>query len=142
MEAVMQTSIIACISAVTLGMTIAGGVHAQPPAAAARPETLKRTLLQTFDVPDSAYKTVIGLSELGPNQSSGRQSHPGPEGGYVLEGGGTIVVDGQPPLQLKPGQSYKLAPGAVHDVRSGPDGTKLLVTWVVRKDKPLSSPAD
>ena len=109
---------------------------------AAQPETLKRAFLQTFDVPDGDYQAMIGLSEIAPNETSGRQSHPGPEGGYVLQGSATMLVDGQPPLPLKAGQSYKLAPGAVHDVRSGAEGVKLVVTWVVRKDKPLVLPAN
>jgi quercetin dioxygenase-like cupin family protein len=103
---------------------------------------LKRTVLQTFDVPGGDYETVIGLSELGPNATSGAQRHPGAEGGYVLEGGGAILVDGQPPLTLKAGQSYKLAAGAAHDVRTGAEGVKLVVTWVVQKGKPLASSAD
>ena len=107
-----------------------------------QPQTLKRTILQTFDVPGSNYETVVGTSGLGPNENSGRQSHPGPEGGYMLEGSGTILVDGQSPLPLKAGQSYKLAAGAVHDVRSGTDGMKLIVTWVVEKGKPLASPVN
>ena len=138
----MHTQIMVGIAAVALGAAVAGGVHAERPALAAQPQALQRTLLQTFDVPDSNYRTVIGTSALAPNQSSGRQSHPGPEGGYVLRGSGTILADGQPPLPLKAGQSYKLAPGAVHDVRSGPDGVELIVTWVVEKGKPLSSPAN
>lgn len=131
----MRMSIIAWAAAVTLGMALAGGAQAQQAG-------VKRTLLQTFDVPRGDYQTVIGLSEIGANQSSGRQSHPGPEGGYVLEGAGSILIDGQPPLELQAGQSYKLAPGAVHDVRGGPQGVKLVVTWVVQKDRPLVTPAN
>ena len=137
----MRTSIVfytACALAMAM---IAGPVHAQSPMSAAKPEAIKRTILQTFDVPGTRYETVIGISELGPNKNSGRQSHPGPEGGYVLQGSGSILVDGQPPLSLKAGQSYKLAPGTVHDVTSGADGIKLIVTWVVEKGKPMASPA-
>jgi quercetin dioxygenase-like cupin family protein len=135
----MRTAFVICAGALVLGMGIAA--HAQGPADAAGPQVLTRTTLQTFDVPGTNYNTIIGISELAPNKSSGRQSHPGPEGGYVLQGSGTIVVDGQPPQSLKAGQSYKLAPGAVHDVRSGANGIKLIVTWVVEKNKPFASPA-
>ncbi|MDR3510386.1 MAG: cupin domain-containing protein [Caulobacteraceae bacterium] len=117
-----------------MAMAFAGPVQAQ------QPQALKRALLQSFDVPGSDYETVIGTSELGPNAVTGRQSHPGPEGGYVVQGRGTIVVDGRPPLALKAGQSYKLAPGAWHTVRSGPNGVKLVVVWVVRKGEPLDTP--
>ena len=104
-------------------------------------ETIHRTFLQTFDVPGSNFETVIGMSELAPNVTSGRQSHPGVEAGYVLEGSLTIVVDGQPPLPLNAGQSWKLAPRAVHDVRSGADGAKAIVTWVVEKGNQFAVPA-
>ncbi len=138
----MQTSILANVAAIALGMAVIGTVQAQKAASVPETQTLKRTILQTFDVPGTNYETVMGISEFGPNGSSGRQSHPGPESGYVLEGSGTILVDGQPPLTLKAGQSYKLAPGAIHDVRSGADKTKVLVIWVVEKGKPLASPAN
>lgn len=106
------------------------------------PPALKRQVLQTFDVPGGAYETLIGTSELGPDKSAGRQSHPGPEGGYVLQGGGTMLVDGAPPIRLKPGQSYKLAPRAVHELRSGAHGVKLIITWVVKKGEPFASMAN
>lgn len=138
----MKTSITACVVAVALGLAFTGTAQAQQPGATAHLQPLKRTTLQTFDVPGSNYQTVIGTSELGPNERSGRQSHPGPEAGYVLQGSGTILVDGQPPLPVKAEQSYKLTPGAVHDVQSGADGVKLLVIWVVEKGKPFASPAD
>lgn len=128
-------------AAVAIAMVaIAGLAHAQM-TMSAEPQTIKRTILQRFDVPGTDYETVIALSELAPNRDGGRHSHPGPEAGYVLQGSGAILVDGQPPLSLAVGQSYKLAAGTVHDVRSGPDGIKLIVTWVVAKGKPLASPA-
>lgn len=104
-------------------------------------ETIHRSFLQTFDVPKSSFETVIGISELAPNVASGRQSHPGFEGGYVLQGDLTILVDGQPPLRLSAGQSWNVAPRLVHDAQSGADGAKAIVTWVVEKGEPLVSPA-
>ncbi len=104
-------------------------------------EVLKRTFLQRFDVPGSQFETVIGITDVAPNDASGRQSHPGPEGGYILEGALTIFVDGQPPVPLTAGQSWKVAPGVPHDVRGGPSGAKVLVTWVVEKGKPFAAPA-
>ena len=107
----------------------------------AQRETIKRTFLQTFDVPGSSLETVIGMSELVPNMASGRESHPGVEAGYVLQGVLTLLVDGKPPLQLKAGQSWKLPARAVHDVRTGAEGAKVIGTWVVEKGKPFASPA-
>ena len=42
----------------------------------AQPGTIQRAFLQKFDVPGSSFETVIGTSELDPNEASGRQSHP------------------------------------------------------------------
>ena len=69
-------------------------------------------------------------------------THPGPESGYLLEGEFTLLVDGQPSLLLKAGDSYKVPSGAIHDARSGDKGAKVIATYVVEKGKPLASPAN
>jgi hypothetical protein len=51
-------------------------------------------------------------------------------------------VEGQPPLVLKAGDSYKVPPVAVHDARSGDKGAKIIATYVVEKGEPLASPAN
>lgn len=104
-------------------------------------QTIKRTPLQKFDVPGTNYETVIGIAELPPNANVGRHTHPGPESGYLLEGEFTLLVEGQPPLVVKAGDSYKVPAGAIHDARSGDKGAKVIATYVVEKGKPLASPA-
>ena len=113
----------------------------QLPAAANQTANIKRTPLQKFDVPGANYETVIGLAEIAPNANIGRHTHPGIEGGYLIEGGMTLLVEGQPPLPLKTGDSYKIPPGAVHDAKTGDKGAKVIATYVVEKGKPLASPA-
>jgi quercetin dioxygenase-like cupin family protein len=102
---------------------------------------IKRTPLQKFDVPGTAYETVIGIAEIAANVNVGRHTHPGPESGYLLEGEFTLLVEGQPPLVVKAGESYKVPPGADHDARSGDKGAKVIATYVVEKGKPLATPA-
>jgi quercetin dioxygenase-like cupin family protein len=111
------------------------------PALAQPAEPIKRTPLQRFDVPGTSFETVIGIAEIAPNVNVGRHTHPGPESGYV-EGEFTLLVEGQPPVALKTGGSYKIAAGAVHDARSGDKGAKVIATYVVEKGKPLASPAN
>ena len=53
----------------------------------------------------------------------------------------TLLVDGKPPLALKPGDSYQVPPGAPHDARAGEKGAKVLAVYVVEKGKPLATPA-
>jgi quercetin dioxygenase-like cupin family protein len=103
--------------------------------------TFKRTTLQRTDVPASNYEAVMGITELPPNAYIPRESHSGLEAGYVLRGSATLFVEGQPPLTLTTGQSWKLAPSAQHEFRAGPDGVKVLANWVVDKGKAFSSPA-
>jgi len=124
------------VSAMVLTLAMVGLLGAQqaPP--------IKRTPLQKFDVPGTNYETVIGLAEIAPNVSVGRHTHPGPESGYVLDGDFTLLIEGQAPLTLKAGDSYKVPSGAVHDARSGDKGAKVIATYVVEKGKPLASPAN
>ena len=123
------------VSVSTLLVTLAlfGVLEAQTP--------IKRTPLQKFDVPGTAYETVIGIAEIAANVNVGRHTHPGPESGYLLEGEFTLLVEGQPPLVVKAGESYKVPPGAIHDARSGDKGAKVIATYVVEKGKPLATPA-
>jgi quercetin dioxygenase-like cupin family protein len=122
-----------CIALATLAMT---GV-----ATAQQPQTIKRTLLQKFDVPGANYETVIGIAEIVPNVNIGRHTHPGPEGGYMLEGEMVLMIEGQPAKTIKQGDSYQIPSGAVHDAKTGPAGAKVMATYVVEKGKPLATPA-
>ena len=118
----------------------AGAAYAQQTPAAAAP-TIKRNVLQKFDVPGTGYETFIGTAEVGPHTNIGRHSHFGPESGYMLEGEMTLFVDGQPARTMKAGESYQIPAGAIHDGRSGPQGAKVLATYVVEKGKPLATSA-
>ncbi|MGD9881988.1 MAG: cupin domain-containing protein [Reyranella sp.] len=120
-----------------------GPVAAQqsPPAVASQTQTIKRTPLQRFDVPGTAYETVIGIAEIAPGVSIGRHTHPGPESGYVMEGGFELLIDGEPPRLLKAGDSYKVPARAVHNAKTGSAGAKVIATYVVEKGQPLASEA-
>jgi quercetin dioxygenase-like cupin family protein len=75
---------------VALGM--AGPAIAQQSSASTTSKPIKRTLLQTFDVPGTHFETVIALVEIVPNVTTERHTHPGPEAGYILEGEITVSV--------------------------------------------------
>jgi quercetin dioxygenase-like cupin family protein len=111
------------------------------PAATNQTQAIKRTALQRFDVPGAAYETVIGLAEIAPDTSIGRHTHPGPESGYLIEGGFELLVEGEPTRTLKAGDSYLIPPNVVHDARTGSAGAKVIATYVIEKGKPLASPA-
>jgi quercetin dioxygenase-like cupin family protein len=72
---------------------------------------------------------------------AGRHLHPGIETGYVLEGEADLIVESKT-QHLKPGDSYSIPAGAVHDVKvSGDKPFKVLGIYVVDKTKPLATPA-
>ena len=81
------------------------------------------------------------MAEIAPNVNIGRHTHPGPESGYVLEGEMVLIVEGHPAQPLKVGESYQVPSGAIHDALSGPQGAKVIATYVVEKGKPLATPA-
>ena len=110
-------------------------------AAVAQESGIKRTPFQKVEFPDG-YVTVTGLAELPPGAAAGRHTHPGIETGYVLEGELSLEIDGQPAKLLKPGDSYQIPAGAVHDAKvHGDKSMKVLGVYVVDKTKPLASPA-
>ncbi|MBN9583094.1 MAG: cupin domain-containing protein [Afipia sp.] len=123
-----------CASIIALaGM---GAALAQQP-----PAGIKRTPLQTVPFPEG-YNTVVGLAELAPGVKAGRHTHPGIETGYVMEGELVLSIDGQPDKMLKPGDSYQIPAGVIHDAGvHGDKPMKVLGVYVVDKTKPLASPA-
>src|SRR2546421_9882551 len=121
----MLMKILICAALATVAMFGAAGAQ-QLPAATQQTATIKRTPLQKFDVPGTNYETVIGIAEIVPNVNVGRHTHPGPESGYMLEGEMVLFIDGQPEKTVKVGESYQVPSGAIHDARSGPQGTKVI----------------
>ena len=104
-------------------------------------DPMKRTILERFDVPDSNYETVIMHVEIAPLANTGLHTHPGFDAAYLLEGGLTVLERGQPDKAIQPGESWRVPPGSVHEVKSGDQITKVLAVYVVEKGKPLASPA-
>src|SRR5262245_15550723 len=141
-DAMKRTIILVALAAAAITcMPGLAGAQQQPPAAANQSPTIKRTPLQKYDVPGAPMETVLGIAEIVPDVLIGRHTHPGMEGGYVLEGELVLMIDGQAPKTLKAGDSYQIPLEAIHDAKSGPGGAKVLAVYVVRKGEPLASPA-
>jgi quercetin dioxygenase-like cupin family protein len=103
---------------------------------------LTRTLVGKADVSVPGREAVIARVEVAPGAKAGRHTHPGDEISYVMEGEATLLVDGQPPRQVKAGESFVVPAGVVHDAHNnGSTAAKLLGVYVVEKGKPLASPA-
>lgn len=103
---------------------------------------VSRTILQQQDIADlPGHVAVLGTVELPAGAAIGRHTHPGTEIGYVLDGTGTLMIDGEGPRPIKPGDSWVIPAGKPHDGKAGPDGPiKVLAVFVVEKGKPLASP--
>ncbi len=139
----MRKAILLTASTLALAVVAASVPQAQQPAPPITQgaANIKRTPVQKFDVAGTNLETVIAIAEIIPNVAIGRHSHPGIESAYVLDGELVVKIDGQPDKAVKPGDSWQVPIGAVHDAISGAKGAKVIVTYVVEKGKPLATPA-
>jgi quercetin dioxygenase-like cupin family protein len=133
MSAMSRTAAL-CLVAFSMALP---AVVAQTPAEV---PPIKRIPLQRFDVPGTGFETVIGIAEIAPSVAIGRHTHPGPESGYVMSGSFELLMDGQAPRLLKAGDSYQVPQGTVHDAKAGPEGAKVIATYVIQKGLPLALP--
>jgi len=116
---------------------VATGAEAQD---AATPG-VKRTILQQTDGPVEGYTTIVAEAEIEAGATVARHTHPGVESSYVLEGACELSVDGQSPKTLKPGNASQVPADTPHSIKNGDAKTRILATYVVKKGKPLASPA-
>jgi hypothetical protein len=75
-----------------------------------------RKILSQIDGPAPGYVTILAEAIIEAGVSVGRHTHPGIESAWVLEG----ALAGGKPLEAK---------------------ARLIITYIVQKDKPLASPA-
>jgi len=115
--------------------TAVGEANAQAPAG------LKRTILSKTEYPDSKYATILATVDIEAGAIVPRHTHPGVESVYVVEGAFELSVQGQPARQVKAGDGFQVLAEVPHGARNGDKPVKLVVTYVVDKDKPLASPA-
>ena len=103
---------------------------------------VSRKILSQMDGPMPGYVTINAEAEIEAGVTIARHTHPGIESGYVLEGGLDLPVQGQPIRTLKPGDGFTIPPETPHaGGKNGDKTTKLAITYIVEKGKPLASPA-
>jgi quercetin dioxygenase-like cupin family protein len=103
---------------------------------------ITRTDLQTHDLSIPGREVIQQMVELQPGVAVARHTHPGEEVTVVLNGTLLLEVAGKPAATLTSGQAFTVVGGVAHDVKNtGSTATKLLVTYIVEKGKPLRSPA-
>jgi len=110
-----------------------------PPAAAGG---VTRKILSQTDGPAAGYETVLVEATIEAGVKVGRHTHPGIESAYVMEGGFELPVQGQATRMLKAGDAFQIPPETPHaGGAAGTAKTRVLITYVVQKGKPLASPA-
>src|SRR5437762_857033 len=101
-----------------------------------------RKILSKSDGPAAGYETLLVEAEIEAGVSVGRHTHPGIESAYVLEGGFELPIAGQPTRTLKAGDGFQIPPDTPHGGGApGAAKSRVLITYVVEKGKPLASPA-
>jgi len=110
-----------------------------PPAATAG---VTRKILSQTDGPTAGYVTMLVEAIIEPGVAVARHTHPGIESAFVLEGGFELPIQGQETRMLKAGDAIQIPPETPHaGGKPGDAKTRILITYVVEKGKPLASPA-
>ena len=109
-----------------------------PPAAAGG---VTRKILSKMDGPAPGYETLIVEATIEAGVAIGRHTHPGVESAYVLEGGFELPIQGQETRTIKAGDAFQIPPGTPHaGGKAGTAKSRILITYVVERGKPLASP--
>jgi quercetin dioxygenase-like cupin family protein len=125
-----------------IGEFVATAASAQgAPPAASTPGVTRKILSQT-DGPVSGYVTLLVEATIDAGTPVARHTHPGIETAYFLEGGFELPVQGHETRVMKAGDSVLIPADTPHaGGKAGDAKTRVLITYVVQKDKPLASPA-
>ena len=127
--------------AVSFAIALLVGSWGAQSTSADTPPTFKRVELQRHDLSAKDREAVTARAEFQPGGAAPRHTHPGEEFGYVLEGDFVLEIDGQPPKNMKPGDSFFIPAGTVHAAKNpGKKGAAVLSTYIIEKGKPLATP--
>ena len=72
-------------------------------------------------------EVIVSDVVIPPNGQVARHYHPGEEFLYLIEGTAIHVEEGKADLPLKAGDSYAIAPRAIHFPKGGPEGARAIV---------------
>ena len=100
-----------------------------------------RNILAKSDGPMAGYETLLVEAIIEAGVAVGRHTHPGVESAFVMEGGFELPIQGQETRMLKPGDGFQIPPNTPHaGGKAGTARSRLMITYVVEKGKPLASP--
>ena len=127
------------LCAITGFMATEASAQGAPPAATGG---VTRKILSQTDGPAPGYVTLLVEATIEPGVAVGRHTHPGIESAYVMEGGFELPIQGQPTRMLKAGDAFQIPPETPHaGGKAGDAKSRILITYVVEKGKPLATPA-
>ena len=126
------------LCAITGFIATEASAQGTPPAAGG----VTRKILSQTDGPAPGYVTLLVEATIEAGVPVGRHTHPGIESAYVLEGGFELPIQGQPTRTLKAGDAFQIPAETPHaGGKPGDAKSRVLITYVVEKGKPLASPA-
>lgn len=106
-------------------------------AQAQKPE-IGRTELTHRDFGDAVHEVIQTRVDFAPGAAFPKDSHPGVEIAYGLEGSLEYQLDDKPPVTLKAGASLFIPAGSIHSARNVGNGNAAeLATYIIEKGKPL-----
>jgi quercetin dioxygenase-like cupin family protein len=127
------------LCAITGFVATEASAQGAPPAAAGG---VTRKILSQTDGPAPGYETLLVEATIEAGVPLGRHTHPGIESTYVLEGGFELPIQGQETRIIKAGDAFQIPPDTPHaGGKAGDAKSRILITYVVQKGKPLASPA-
>jgi quercetin dioxygenase-like cupin family protein len=127
------------ICGITAFIATEASAQGTPPAATGG---VTRKILSQTDGPAPGYVTLLVEATIEAGVPVGRHTHPGIESAYVLEGGFELPIQGQPTRTLKAGDAFQIPAETPHaGGKPGDAKTRVLITYVVEKGKPLASSA-
>jgi quercetin dioxygenase-like cupin family protein len=99
----------------------------------------RKVLLQEDSAVPGYQITLIGVT-IAAGAREGQHTHPGTLVGQVQEGELMLEKQGLPTQTVKAGESFSVKPGQIHEgMNHGKTPTKILVTLVAEKGKPLTT---
>ena len=126
------------LCAITSFIATEAAAQGTPPASSGG---VNRKIISKRDGPDG-YEILLVEAEIEAGVSVGRHTHPGVESAYVLEGGFELPIQGMETKMLKAGDAFQIPPNTPHaGGKAGTAKSRLIITYVVEKGKPLASPA-
>ncbi|MEP9353779.1 cupin domain-containing protein [Xanthobacter sp. KR7-65] len=130
---------VSCAICTAVGFAATEAMGQAAPAAA--PQGVSRKVLSKTDLTGTNYVTVLMEVEFDAGFKVARHTHPGIESGFLMSGGGVLSVKGQPDRTLGANEGFQIPVEVPHAFQVGGEKTRLAITYVVDKDKPLASPA-